>query len=90
MAFGTATPLTMFHPCVAKRYEPLSVYTPQGCGPSAARAVPDVPSAIAATRLTNAHPKSKEAITRLTNFIFISLISFCLGFIVLTFIGFSS
>ena len=79
MAFGCATPPTMFHPCVAKRYEPLSVYRPQGCGPSDARAVPDVPSAMAATKLINAHAKSKELVMLLTSFVFIIVVSFFLS-----------
>jgi hypothetical protein len=54
--------------------------TPQGCGPSAARAVSDVPTAIAATRLTNAHAKSEQLVMLLTNFVFISVIFFhCFG-----------
>jgi hypothetical protein len=57
------------------------MYTPQGCGPSAARAVSDVPTAIAATRLTNAHAKSEQLVMLLTNFVFISVIFFfhCFG-----------
>jgi len=52
------------------------MYTPHGCGPSAARAVPDVPSAMAATKLTNAHAKSKELVMLLTSFVFIIVVSF--------------
>ena len=56
------------------------MYTPQGCGPSAARAVSDVPTAIAATRLTNAHVKSEQLVMLLSNFVFISVIFFhCFG-----------
>src|SRR6266480_5173411 len=80
MAFGCATPPTMFHPCVANRYEPDRVYTPQGGTRGCARATPGVLNAIAATKLTNAQAKSKELVKLLTNFIFISLISFyCFG-----------
>ena len=64
------------------------MYTPHGCGPSAARAVSDVPSAIAATRLTNAHAKSEQLAMLLTSFVFIVLVSFYLSFIVLAFLGF--
>jgi hypothetical protein len=50
---------------------------------AAARALVDVPGAIAATRLTNAHAKARELITLLTNFVFMIvffLISFsCFG-----------
>ena len=56
------------------------MYTPHGCGPSAARAVSDVPTAIAATRLTNAHVKSEQLVMLLSNFVFISVIFFhCFG-----------
>jgi len=56
------------------------MYTPQDCGPRAARAVSDVPTAIAATRLTNAHAKSEQLVMLLTNFVFISVIFFhCFG-----------
>jgi uncharacterized membrane protein YcaP (DUF421 family) len=54
---------------------------------SADWAVADVLGAIAVTRLTNAHAKSKEVIMRLTNFIFISLI---LSFLVLALFDSSS
>jgi H+/gluconate symporter-like permease len=56
------------------------MYTPHGCGPSAARAVSDVPSAIAATRLTNAHAKSEQLAMLLTSFVFIVVVSFSLSF----------
>jgi hypothetical protein len=78
MAFGCATPPTMFHPCVASRYEPDRVYTPQVGTRGCARATPGVLNAVAATKLTNAQAKSKELVMLLTNFIFISLISFYL------------
>jgi hypothetical protein len=42
--------------------------------------VPGVLNVIAATRLTNAHAKSEEAIMFLTNFVFIGVIFFrCFG-----------
>jgi hypothetical protein len=46
-------------------------------------ALADVPSAVAVTRLTDAHAKSKELIMRLISLIFISLISFYLVLLVL-------
>jgi hypothetical protein len=52
-------------------------------------AKPDVLNVVAAMRLTNAHAKSEQLVIRLTNFVFISLISFCLVFLVLAFFGFS-
>ena len=57
---------------------------------AAARAVADVPGAIVATKHTNAQAKSKEVIMRLTNFVFISLISFYLVLLVLAFFDSSS
>jgi hypothetical protein len=48
------------------------VCTPQLARLSA-RAVADVPSAIAAITLTNAHANSKELVILLTNFVFISV-----------------
>ena len=62
MAFGCATPPTMFHPCVANRYEPAqrvhaASYADRG---RPARTLGRA-SAIAATRLTNAHAKSERA-----------------------------
>jgi hypothetical protein len=55
------------------------VYTPQGGTRGCARATPGVLNAVAATKLTNAQAKSKELVMLLTNFIFISLISFYLS-----------
>jgi len=46
---------------------------------AAARAVPDVPTAIAAIRQTNAQVNSKELIIVFINLVFISVISFFLG-----------
>jgi hypothetical protein len=60
----------MFHPCVANRYEPCRVYTPQLGMPLSARVVLDVITT--ATKLTNAHAKSEEAIVVLINLVFIS------------------
>src|SRR5438046_7494222 len=74
MAFGCATPPTMFHPCVANRYEPDRVHTPQGGAKGCARATPGAPNAVAATKLTNAQAKRKELVKLLTNFIFISVV----------------
>jgi len=59
--------------------------TLQTCASAAARAVSDVPSAIAATRLTNAHAKSEQLAIVLTSFVFIVVISFCLSCVVLAF-----
>src|SRR6266545_4150241 len=92
MAFGCATPPTMFHPCVANRYEPHRVYTPQGGNRVpprvCARAVPGVLNVIvAATKPTNAHAKSEEAIMFLTNFAFM-IVFFLISFLVLAFLGF--
>src|SRR5437867_12306625 len=84
MAFGCATPPTMFHPCVANRYEPCRVCTPQGgtrvCPRVCARATPGVLNvAAAATRLTNAHAKSEEAIIGFINLVFIGVFLSFLG-----------
>ena len=59
MAFGTKFPLKFSYTSKVHRYKPLSMCTLQTCPSAAAPAVADVPSAIAATRLTNAHAKSK-------------------------------
>src|SRR5438094_732277 len=56
------------------------MYTPHGCGPSSARAAPEVPKAIAATRLTNAHANSEQLVIILISFVFIIIASFCLSF----------
>ena len=74
MAFGTATPDTMFHPCVANSYEPCSVWTLQVSGAIAARAVADVPSAILAIRLANAHANRKQLVMLLSNFVFMIIL----------------
>jgi hypothetical protein len=61
--------------------------TLQTCPPSAAaRAVPGVLSAIAATKQPKAQVKTRELIIVLVNFVFIVMFSF----IVLAFLGFSS
>src|SRR5439155_11096668 len=65
----------MFHPCALKTYKPCSVLTLQPSLPLPARATPDVPSAIAATRLTNAHAKSEQLVILLNNFVFITIIT---------------
>ena len=52
--------------------------------------MPGVLNIIAATRTTNPQAKSKELTMLLTNFSFISLISFYLSFIVLAFFDSSS
>jgi hypothetical protein len=57
--------------------------TLQTCASAAARAVPDVPGAITATRQTNAQVKARELIIILVNFVFIVVVSFCLSFFLL-------
>ena len=90
MAFGTWFPPKFSYPSKVHTYRPCSVCTLQGCGNRAvARAVLDVPSAIAATRQPNAQVKARELIIVLVNFVFIVIVSFCLSsFIVLAFLGF--
>src|SRR5271165_3162193 len=86
MAFGCATPPTMLYPCVANRYRPRRVRTPQVFPSSWARAVPKVPKVIAtATRLTNAHPKSEEPIIGFINLVLIVVSSFFVNFNVFIF-----
>jgi hypothetical protein len=75
MAFGIAAPPTMFHPCVAKRYDPCRVYTPQLGTLLSARAVPDVIAT--APRVASPHVNSKELIIFLSNLVFIVVVSFC-------------
>src|SRR6266478_2461657 len=81
IAFGCATPPTIFHPCVANRYELRRVCTPHSCTPLSGRATPEVPCATAAARLTSAHATSEMPIMVLTNFVFIIVVSFCLIFL---------
>jgi hypothetical protein len=57
---------------------------------AAARAVPDVPSAIVAAKHTNAQAKARELIIIFVNFVFIVVVSFCLSFVVLAVFGSSS
>src|SRR5437667_5291053 len=89
MAFGTRSPPKFSYPSKVHTYSPFSVCTLQGCGNRAvARAVLDVPSAIAATRQPNAQVKARELIIVLVNFVFIVIVSFCLSFfIVLAFLA---
>ena len=77
------------YPSKVHRYEPLSLCTLQTCASSAAApvsscrcapAVADVPSAIAATRQTNAQAKRKELIMLLTNFVFMIVFFLVLAF----------
>jgi uncharacterized MAPEG superfamily protein len=51
---------------------------------AAARAVVDVPGAIATTRLTNAHAKARELIIIFVNFVFIVVLSFRLSVVVVS------
>jgi len=53
------------------------VPTLQTCASAAARAVADVPSAIAAAKHTDAQAKAKELIIIFVNFVFIVVLSFC-------------
>ena len=64
------------YPSKVHRYKPFSVCTLQTCPSAAARAVADVPSAIAATRQTNAQVKARELIMIFVNFVFILVLSF--------------
>src|SRR6266404_9099986 len=90
MAFGTWFPPKFSYPSKVHKYRPCSVCTLQDCGNRAvARAVLDVPSAIAATRQPNAQVKARELIIVLVNFGFIVIISFYLIFLVLAFFDFS-
>jgi hypothetical protein len=57
---------------------------------AAAPAVPDVPTAITATRQTNAQAKARELIMIFVNFVFIVVLSFRLSFLVLAFLDFPS
>jgi t-SNARE complex subunit (syntaxin) len=60
------------------------------CASAAARAVPDVPSAIAAAKHTNAQAKARELTIIFVNFVFIVVVSFCLSSVVLAFFDLSS
>src|SRR5436190_9191772 len=77
----------MFHPCALKTYKPCSVLTLQPSLPLPARARPDVPSAIAATRQPNAQVKAMELIIVLVNFGFIVIVSFCLSIFLFKVVG---
>src|SRR5207244_2781582 len=90
MAFGCAIPPTMFHPCAVNTHEPCRVYSPQPSARPSASAALDVPSAIAATRLTSAHANSEQLVIILTSFVFIVIVSFHSCFLVLAFFGYSS
>jgi hypothetical protein len=52
---------------------------------AAARAVADVPGASAAAKHTNAQATARELIMIFVNFVFIVVVSFCLGFVVSAF-----
>jgi hypothetical protein len=58
--------------------------------PDAGAAVAGVPSAIVAARLANAHANSEQLAMVLTSFVFMIVVSFCLVFVVVAVIGFSS
>ena len=87
-AFGTKFPPKLSYPSKVHRYKPLSMPTLQ-CLSAAARAVADVPSAIAAAKHTNAQANARELIIIFVNFVFIVVVSFCLSFVVLAFFDFS-
>src|SRR5205823_2004388 len=78
------------YPSRVARYKPLSMPTLQTCPSAVAPAVADVPTAITATRHTNAQANARELIMIFVNFVFIVVLSFCLTFIVLAFFDFSS
>jgi len=59
--------------------------TLQTCPSAAARAVADVPGAIVIAKHTNAQAKARELIMIFVNFVFIVVVSFCLGVVVLAF-----
>src|SRR3954451_12942801 len=77
----------MFHPCALKTYKPCSVLTLQPALSLPARATPDVPSAIAATRQPNAQVKARELIIVVVNFGFIVIVSFCLSIFLFNLVG---
>src|SRR6266498_3044882 len=80
MAFGTRFPSKFWYPSQLDRYKPLSMPTLQPRASTSARTVAGVPCAIAVTRVINAHANTNEAIALLTNFLFITVISFhCFG-----------
>jgi hypothetical protein len=85
MAFGTKFPPKFSDPSKVHRYKPLSMCTLQTCPSAAARAVAGVPGAITATRHTNAQANARELIMIFVNFVFIVVVSFCFGFVVLAF-----
>src|SRR5438094_5927518 len=58
------------YPLTVHRYKPFSMPTLQTRPSAAARAVPDVPSAIVAIRLANAHATRKPLVMFLSNFVF--------------------
>src|SRR5436190_14890205 len=79
MALGTATPPVMLNPCVAKRYDPRRVCTPQVSAlvGVSANAITEVPSASTATiRLTSTHPRSEGPIAGFVNLVLIVLSPF--------------
>src|SRR5436305_12663711 len=82
MAFGAKFPPKFWNPSKVHRYKPLSMCTLQTCPSAAARAVAGVPGAITATRHTNAQANARELIMIFVNFVFIVVVSFCLGFVV--------
>src|SRR4029077_6153704 len=84
-AFGTRFPPRFAYPSKVHTYKPLSMCTLQTCPSAAAPAVPGVPTAITATRQTNAQVKARALIMIFVNFVFIVVLSFCLSVVVLAF-----
>src|SRR6266545_3456472 len=85
-AFGTRFPPKFAYPSKVHRYKPFTMPTLQTCGSGAGPALPDVPTAITATRQTNAQVKARELIIVLVNFVFIVIVSLSVWvFLVLAF-----
>src|SRR5438067_998449 len=88
--FGTGFPPKYWYPSKVHRYKPRSIVWLQFAAPGAGPAVADVPSGTVATRLANAHAKSEQLAILLASFVFMIVVSFCLVFVVVAVIGFSS
>src|SRR6266436_302077 len=79
---GTRVPPKSEYASKVHIYEPLGMPMLQTCASGADRAVPGVPTAITATRLTNAQVKARELIMIFVNFVFIVVLSFRLSVVV--------